>query len=297
MSSTILTRTFSLLPDPSDSLSYKGFYKEITDLLVKTRALKNEYVQRMISDFSTASIEFYSSTSMARFWQAVYDRLHFSKVTSPQFRVFELKERAKQCAFYDAYISVREWIKRVETLKTIIPTLCEEFEKNETLFESFLSGTRLSASQLKPFRTATAVDCFGERQQLSNFFLNNFIFQVRNVFLAEHDFTWSEMILNKGAISPLQTLVEQEIGSLKASDAFIERVLGGFTRTKKKKIVPVLPARNTSKRCSFCGKPGNLSGKQCTFPHFGLSLDADLNAARNIVNYKKPNHASSGASH
>jgi transposase len=241
MSSTILTRTFSLLPEPSDSVSYKRFYKEITDLLVKTRALKNEYVSLMVSDLSTTPIKVYSSTSMARFRQAVYDRLNFSKVTSPQFQAVELKERAKQCAFYDAYISVRERIKRVETLRAIIFVLSEEFGKDNTLFASFLSGMRLNSSQLRPFRTATGEDCFGERQKLSNFFLNNFIFQVRNVFLAENDFTWSEMISNNDAILPLQAHVEQEIRSLDADDAFIERVLGGFSRTKKKKVMSVLP--------------------------------------------------------
>ena len=241
MSSTILTRTFSLLPDPSDYMPYNAFYKEITDLLVKTRALKNEYVQRMVSNLSPSSIEFYSSTSISRFRQAVYDRLNFSKVVSPQFQAFELKERAKQCAFYDAYISIREWIKRVETLKTIIPVLSDGFGTSESLFASFLSGKRLNTSQLRPFRTATAVDCFGERQNLSNFFLNNFIFQVRNVFLTENDFTWSEMSLNGDTISPLQHHVEQEIRSLGADDEFIERVLSGFTRMKKKKIVTVLP--------------------------------------------------------
>ena len=61
MSSTILTRTFSLLPEPSDSVSYKSFYKEITDLLVKTRALKNEYVSLMVSDLSITPIKVYSS--------------------------------------------------------------------------------------------------------------------------------------------------------------------------------------------------------------------------------------------
>jgi len=241
MSSTILTRTFSLLPKPSDCVPYPAFYKKITDLLVKTRALKNEYVSLMVSDLSTAPIEFYSSTSMSRFRQAVYDRLNFSKAVSPQFRAFELKERAKQCAFYDAYISVREWIKRVETLKEIIPTLSEGFTASESLFASFLGGKRLSASQLRTFRTATALDCFGERQKLSNVFLNTFIFQVRNVFLAENDFTWSAMISNGDSISPLQHHVEQKIRSLEADDAFIEQVLGGFTRTKKKKNVPVLP--------------------------------------------------------
>lgn len=222
-------------------MPYPVFYKEITDLLVKIRALKNEYVSRMVSDLSTTSIEFYSFTSIARFRQAVYDRLNFSHVNSPQFQAFELKERAKQCAFYDAYFSFREWIKRVETLKVIIPRLSEVLEKNETLFEAFLSGTRLSSTQLKPFRNATEVDCFGERQNLTNFFLNNIIFQVRNVFLAENDFTRHEIISNDDAISPFQANIEQEIDSLETNANFIERVLRGFRRTKKKKIVPVPP--------------------------------------------------------
>jgi transposase len=58
-----------------------------------------------------------------------------------------------------------------------------------------------------------------------------------------------------------------------------------------------VPAHNTSKRCSCCGALGNRSGKQFTCPHCDFTLDADLNAARNIVKYKKPNHASSDASH
>ena len=239
MSSTILTRTFSLLPEPSSSTPNLLFYRNITNLLVKTRALKNEYVKLMISDFSPKTLEFYSSTSMSRFRQAVYDRLNFSHVVSSQFQAFKLKERAKQCAFYDAYHSVREWIKRVETLKTIIPILMDSFTTNGTIFESFLTSKRLNSTQLKPFRKATGVDCFGDRQKLSNFFLNNFIFQVRNMFLAKNDFTWSGSNSCSNVSSALYHYIKQEVNSLTCDDTFIEQVSGGFTRKKKKKIVPV----------------------------------------------------------
>jgi len=193
----------------------------------------------MISDFSPKTLEFYSSTSMSRFRQAVYDRLNFSHVVSSQFQAFKLKERAKQCAFYDAYHSVREWIKRVETLKTIIPILMDSFTTNGTIFESFLTSKRLNSTQLKPFRKATGVDCFGDRQKLSNFFLNNFIFQVRNMFLAKNDFTWSGSNSCSNVSSALYHYIKQEVNSLTCDDTFIEQVSGGFTRKKKKKIVPV----------------------------------------------------------
>lgn len=48
-----------------------------------------------------------------------------------------------------------------------------------------------------------------------------------------------------------------------------------------------VPARDTSQRCSSCGKFGSRSGKQFSCPHCGLKLDSDLNAARNVAKYQK----------
>ena len=86
MSATTITRRFSLLPeDLNISLKIKS-YKEITNLLVKVRALKNKYVSLMVNDIKTNSYRSYNSTSMSQFRQAVYDRLNFSQIKSPQFQ-------------------------------------------------------------------------------------------------------------------------------------------------------------------------------------------------------------------
>ena len=41
--------------------------------------------------------------------------------------------------------------------------------------------------------------------------------------------------------------------------------------------------RDTSNRCSRCGEIGSRKGKRFQCPHCGFELDADLNAARNII--------------
>ena len=56
-----------------------------------------------------------------------------------------------------------------------------------------------------------------------------------------------------------------------------------------------VPAKNTSKICSRCGKIGIRDAKYFKCPHCGMALDSDLNASRNIVQYikelnKTPSH-------
>jgi transposase len=180
---------------------------------------------------------------MSKFRQAVYDRLDFSRVKSEQFQSFELKERAKQCAFYDAYLVMREWIKRVENLKIIIGELMDAFKQDEALALSFLRGKRFSSKELNVIRQALSRDCFGNKQSLSVFFLNNFILQLRNLFLARNDLESKVLFSDISLSNPLQALVRETFNSLRLDDPLLERAASSFTRTRKKKEVAI-PAPN-----------------------------------------------------
>jgi len=243
MSASIITRKFSLLPDASDRALKNKSYKETTDLLVKIRALKNKYVSLMVADVKANSYNSYDSTSTSRFRQAVYDRLNFSRVKSPQFQSIELKERAKQCAFYDAYLVVREWVKRTENLIIIVGALIDKFKHDETFTSSFLRGKRFSSKELSEIRRALSRDCFKKRQSLSVFFINNFILQLRNLFLAQNDFKSKDLFSDISSTNPLQALVREAFKSLKLDDYLLEEVANSFSRTKKKKEIAVLPSQ------------------------------------------------------
>jgi len=235
MSATTITRRFSLLPEYSNrSLKIKS-YKEITNLLVKVRALKNKYVSLMVNDIKTNSYRSYNSTLMSQFRQAVYDRLNFSQIKSPQFQSIELKERAKQCAFYDAYLVVREWVKRIENLKIIIGEVIEKFRQDEAFTLSFLRGKRFSLKELKVFKQVLNQDCFKKKQSLSIFFLNNYIFQLRNLFLSQNDFESKGLFSDISLTNSSQDLLRETFKSLRLDDCLLENVATGFSRIKKKR--------------------------------------------------------------
>ena len=235
MSAITITRIFALLPKDAPFQSYK----EITNLLVKERALKNRYVALMVADIKKNSYDSYHSTSISKFRQAIYDRLDFSQVISPQFQKLLLKERAKQCAFYDAYLSVREWVKRVENLRRIIDILREKCRKDKEFTISFLKGKRFYFGALKEFKQALLYDCFHGRQDLSNDFLNNYVLHVRNLFFSCNDFQSEKLFLESDFSNSLQKRVKEKFQSLYLTDELIERVATGFNRKKKGKDISV----------------------------------------------------------
>jgi transposase len=154
-----------------------------------------------------------------------------------------LKERAKQCAFYDAYLVVREWVKRTENLKIIVGTLIDKFRQDEKFTSSFLRGKRFSSKELSEIRRALSLDCFKKRQSLSVFFINNFILQLRNLFLAQNDFESRNLFSDISLTNPLQELVREAFKSLKLDDCLLEKAANSFSRTKKKKEITVLPSQ------------------------------------------------------
>jgi len=242
MSATTITRKFSLIPNTSPISAKIKSYKETTNLLVKVRALKNEYVSLMVDDIKTRSYSSYVATSMSKFRQAVYDRLRFSSIKSPQFQKIELKERAKQCAFYDAYLVVREWVRRSENLKIIINELINKFLQDEAFTLSFLRGKRFSSNELKSVTQLLKKDCFNQRQFLSVFFLNNYIFQLRNLFLTQHDFKAKQLFSNGSLANSLQVLVKNTFQSLTLDKNLVDKLTNGFSRIKKAKKVNILPS-------------------------------------------------------
>ena len=238
MSAVTITRTFALLPETRPFPTYK----EMTDLFVKLRALKNTYVSIMAADIiKNQSFPSYSSTSMSKFRQAIYDHLQFSHVTSPQFQSYTLKERVKQCAFYDAYLKVREWVKRIETLKNIISILIEKCTTDLPFIFSFLKGERFYSASLREIRKAVAYDCFAKKQSLSTFLLNNHLLQVRNLFFASNDFQIKELSSHVSEEGSFQFLIKQKLSSLSLNTSLYEKLITRFYRRKKRKSILLSP--------------------------------------------------------
>ena len=240
--STVISRTFSLIPDEDNALSRISRYKEITDLLVKVRALKNKYVHLMVRDIENNGINSYQYTSMSRVRQAVYDRLNFSHVKSPQFQSYELKERAKQCAFYSAYLVVRNWLIRAHNLERIAKGMIQKFTKDNDFTLDFLRGKRFRQSDIQDILNLVNLNCFGKFQPFSTFFLNNHIYQLRNIFLKQNDILVSDIVQKVPLTNPLQNNVKKIFDSLKLSNIFLQKVENGFYKTEKKKPVQVPPS-------------------------------------------------------
>ncbi|MBA7514592.1 hypothetical protein ES705_06624 [subsurface metagenome] len=138
---------------------------------------------------------------------------------------------------------VREWVKRTENLKIIVGTLIDKFRHDDAFTSSFLRGKRFSSKELSEIRRELSQDCFKKRQSLSIFFLNNFILQLRNLFLAQNDFESKDLFSDISLTNPLQVLVREAFKSLKLDDSLLDKVANSFSRTKKKKDIAVLPSQ------------------------------------------------------
>ncbi len=183
--SVLLTRKFALVPDVYNLDDQNKIYSTMTDMFVKITSLKNLYIKKLIEHAKAGHLDDFKGSSMINA-RRVYDSLNFTKFDGLPFskegnKQFNLKERVKQCANFEAYIIVRNWLIRNENLTKIIDFLISKFENDNRFALTFLAGKRFSSNEIKDIRNMLGKNCFGQRQPLSTYYLNNHIYQIRNV--------------------------------------------------------------------------------------------------------------------
>ena len=389
--SVLLTRKFALIPDFHNLIDRKRTYSAMTDMFAKITSLKNVYIKGLIEHAKSGGFDDFKGSSKVHA-RRVYDALSLTKFDGLPFlksgnKQFKLKERVKQCANFEVYIIVRNWLIRNENLKVILDYLISKFENDEEFALTFLAGKRFSSKQIHEIQNALEKNCFGQRQNLSTFYLNNHIYQIRNLFFKTFDFP-SSLLYNPQ--NKIQSLISEILLNMSNSSSFIKYIANNFTRKKnnyeqrllqrgianfrsklkwnkikrelslcwnrlsninsqivglvnhftihianlhnisKVKVEDLrfskhskkrdsgkfmtfwqihwffsqvqdairlqcqlngikfqkVPARGTSQRCSRCGKLGDREGKVFHCNNCGLTLDSDLNAARNVVIYE-----------
>jgi transposase len=248
MTLATITRQFSLIPiDEKGELlrgiAKKPIYKRFTDAFVKVRELKNTYIKLLVPAIREGEVEPFQNTGKASA-KGMYDEKQFRTKKSPAFRSWELKERIKRPAFYEAYDIVRNWIVRNEWLKVLSGELVKKIREDSSFQEKFLKGKRFFYSELKELLAVLKDNRFGSSFNANNkgpstHELNNLIFQLRNIFLNEHDFPSPLLFTPSVSLNPFQEHVRSLFLDLKFSEVLGIKVTSGFLRKKKGKLEPI----------------------------------------------------------
>ena len=238
--SVLLTRKFALIPDVQKTLDKKRTYSVMTDMFVKITSLKNVYIQKLIEHAKSGDLNDFKGSSKVHA-RRVYDALSLTKFDGLPFlksgnKQFKLKERVKQCANFEVYIIVRNWLIRNENLKVILDYLISKFENDEEFALTFLAGKRFSSKQIHEIQNALEKNCFGQRQNLSTFYLNNYIYQIRNLFFKVFNFSSSLLYTPQ---NKLQRLISEILINMNNSPSFIKYIANSFTRKKNRKVISV----------------------------------------------------------
>ncbi len=241
--SAILTRKFTLVPDTTTIHQRKHAYSQMTNIFVKIVSLKNLYVQKLIKHAKSGNLDDFRSSSMIDA-RKVYDLLNLSSLDGSTFskstsKSFKLKERVKQCADFDAFNVVRNWLVRNENLRVIISFLISKLKNDNDFALKFLSGKLFSSNDLNEIWRFLETNCFDRKQNLSTFYLNNHIYQLRNVFLKTVDFTSNLLNKPQDTQNELQQNFAEILLDLKVSSEFVKFIANGFTKKEKRKVIIV----------------------------------------------------------
>jgi transposase len=242
-SSAILTRKFALVPEATTLHDRKRVYSEMTDKFVKINSLKNLYIQKLIKHATLDNFDnlddFKGSSKIDA--MRLYNLLNLTKLDGSAFsksasKRFELKERARQCANFEAYTVVRNWLVRNENLRVILSFLVYKLENDRKFALKFLTGKRFSSKDLNEIWGELRTNCFGQRQKLSVFYLNNHVYQLRNMFFKNIDFKSSFLCKPQNDIQRIFAEILKDLG---ASSEFVRVVANGFTKKVKRRVVAV----------------------------------------------------------
>ena len=241
--SALLTRKFTLVPETTTLHERKQVYSKMTDIFVKITSLKNHYVQKLVKHAASNNFDklddFRGSSKIDA--MRVYALLNFSSLNGLPFsksasKSFELKERVRQCANFEAFTVVRNWLVRNENLKVILGFLIYKLGNDNDFASKFLAGKRFSSNDLVEIWNFLRTNYFDRKQKLSTFYLNNHVYQLRNMFLNAVDFTASSL---RKPQNELQRTFKEILLHLSASSEFVKLIANGFTKRVDKRVVIV----------------------------------------------------------
>ncbi|GAF91179.1 unnamed protein product, partial [marine sediment metagenome] len=130
---------------------------------------------------------------------------------------------------------------------TIIARTISNFSSLNTEFtQDFLGGRRFKRDELEGFYSALEHNCFGQYQKEMSFhYINNHIFQFRNLFFKYVDFTTGYLFNTPIIKNNLQKNIFNTFTILENKNPpqqFIELITNGFIRKKKGVFVSVNPS-------------------------------------------------------
>lgn len=236
-----LSRAFAIIPEhiANDKLDKYLQYSKVSKFFTKFNAYKNLYSQWLIKfylDNQHNNLGYFESNSVQKAGY-LYNEFKLSTFEAPshyksknQKNNFKLNKRLKRSAYYSAYISVREWIKRREYLREVINFLINKFNCDTDFSIQFLSGKRFKYEEVKDVILGIDIDCYGEKSKITVNYLNNMIGQIRNIFFYNFDFANHDSC----SLNFIETIIE----SLKSKNFQLSsEIANSFTKKENKENV------------------------------------------------------------
>lgn len=240
-----ITRKFALIPDVERWDQKKEVYKQMTNIMIKIRSLKDVYARKMAEYAKAGNSDAFNSTTLTAS-KRVYMALSLNKIDAPAFHGrFALKERVKRSAAHEVHQAIHNWLERASSMNELITYISKKIKTDYDFALRFLSGKKLFYSELKDILLVLKNSSFSSSAD----YLNTRISQLRNLLLRECDFPCKELTqlspdnnaLTKSLIKYTTSKVVKYLRATNPSNAIISDIIGGFTRKKGNRTISIAP--------------------------------------------------------